>query len=274
VTTAKRLATATAAAVLLCSASAFADDGVTWRFTTGFEYSTGRYQEPIATNVVLVPLTAKAYWGDWTFRVSSNLLNIHGPANVTVIDDGTGGAGGVGGVIPTGSTVPPANRNGFGDSTIAADYTFSRMFATPLYADLSARLRLPTGNAGQGLGSGAVDEIVNAEIGGDWDWGGGYVSAGRRFLGDHKAFVRHDGNQFGAGGWVLFGKYYELGTYYEYRDAVTNTLPDAQDIGAYLSYRLASDWKLQLDASHGLSGGAATADVGLYITYRPDGGYR
>ncbi|HEX2592305.1 MAG TPA: hypothetical protein VHL34_12455 [Rhizomicrobium sp.] len=249
-----------------------------WRFTTGADYSTGRYGEPVGTNVLFVPLTAKAILGNWSFRLSTGFLNIHGPADVAVIDDsgggGAGGAGSGGGVDPTGATIPPDNRNGLGDTTLGVDYTTSDMWGTPLYADFGARLRLPTGNRAQGLGVGATDEILNLELGSDWGDGGFYVSAGRRFLGDSKFFARKDGYQFGLGGWYDFATYYEVGAYYEYRNASSATLPDPKDVGIYLSYKIASEWKLQLDASKGLSSGAATNDIGLYITYRPDGGYR
>lgn len=253
---------------LLCwTATARADDAVHWRFGTGFDYSTGRYRLPVSTNVLLIPLSVRAYYGNWTFRVGTSFLNIHGPASVILIDEGTG-------VDPTGSVVPPDNRNGIGDTTLGVDYTASHLFSSAFYADVSSRVRLPTGNYNQGLGSGAVDEILNLELGADWRDYGGYVSLGRRFLGDSHGFVRKDGYQFGMGGWFTFAHWWETGAYYEYRNAVSLTLPDPKDAGAYISYRVSPEWKLQLDVSKGLSAGAATNDIGLYLTWRPDGGYR
>jgi hypothetical protein len=254
-------------ALVAASGSASAE-AVHWRFTTGFDYSTGRYQQPVSTIVLLTPLAARAYYGNWTFRIATNLLDIHGPANVAIIDDRNGD------VNSSVGAVPGDNRRGFGDTTVAVNYTRAHLFDSAFYADVGARLRIPTGNYDQGLGSGAVDEIVNLELGANWKTYGAYVSGGRRFLGDSHGFARKDGYQFGFGGWYSVAPHWEVGTYYEYRNSVMVTLPDPKNIGLYVTHYLASEWKLELDVSKGLSSGAATNDVGLYLTYRPDGGYR
>src|SRR5205809_2935634 len=107
-------------ALALCGGGARADS-VDWRFTTGFDYSSGRYTEPVSTIVLLTPLSARAYYGDWTFRVTTNLLDIHGPANVAVIDDGNGG------VDASVGAAPSDNRRGLGDTTIGANYRRRRL---------------------------------------------------------------------------------------------------------------------------------------------------
>jgi hypothetical protein len=253
---------AMAAAIFAAGAAQAAEP--TFRFSTGVDYSSGDYGEREDTEVVYAPFTARATYGRWTFRATVPFLSITGPADVIVIDEGaggeTGGAPGVG---------PRTTRSGVGDTTLAATYSMNRLRGTRAYLDLSGRLRLPTGNEETGLGVGAIDTGLNAELGWDGRKGGAYVNLGRRFLGDSERFSREDGWTTSVGGWVNASSKIEVGSYYSWREASLRNGTDPQELGAYLGYRVNRQWRVQLTGYKGLSEGSPDLGAGLSFSYRP-----
>jgi hypothetical protein len=260
-----------AAAALLTLAATGAQADVLWRFTTGLDLSTGKYGDTKITDVWDVPFTVKALVDNWTFSATAHYLEISGPANIAFLDPGQGGPSGAGNGGSAGGAPGVVNRsrNGFGDTTLAAAYTFRDIDQSPVYAELTGKLRLPTGNDHEGLGVGATDEIANVEVGGNWKDYGVYVSGGRRFLGDSPLFQRRDGWQASAGGWYDFAPGWEAGSYYYWQSSEFVNFAGARELGAYVSARVASEWRLQLLASKGFSEASPDWYGGLTITWRP-----
>jgi hypothetical protein len=181
-----------------------------WQFTTGAEYSSGEYGELTSTQAMLVPFSAKFTFGALSLRASVPYLLVRGPANVAPIieDDGgsrssNSGSGGGGGSSGSGGgndggdddeddDAPPfaddREAHGFGDATLSATWSWNDLFATRLYADFTARVRLPTGSERKGLGNGATDY---ATIAGARGW----LAGQRRLLAQHRQplGVRHAG---------------------------------------------------------------------------------
>ncbi len=261
---------AAAAALLSCAAGAAQGD-VLWRFTTGLDLSTGKYGEAKITDVWDAPLTIKAIAGNWTFSATAHYLEISGPANIAIIDPGAGGPSGTGSAGSAGGAPGGTNRSrsGFGDTTLAASYTFRDIDKSPIYVELTGKLRLPTGDDHKGLGVGATDEIATAEVGANWKDYGIYATGGRRFLGDSPLFQRRDGWQASAGGWYDFAKGWEVGSYYFWQSAEFDNFEGARELGAYVSTRLGSEWRLQVLASKGFSDASPDWYGGVTITWRP-----
>ena len=240
------------------------------RFTTGVDYSSGDYGRAQETTVLAVPMSARMSFGKWALRASIPYLDIEGPADIVIIDDGTApGAGGGG--DPTGTPGAPRRRSGLGDTTLAATYSMTKLGGTRAYLDVTGRIRLPTGDEAKGLSSGAVDYGLNAELGHAWRKGGAYVNVGRRFLGDpDDVTTRVDGWQGSVGGWVNTSRKTELGAYVSMREASFRNATDPAEVGAYAAYRFTRKWRVQLLASTGLSDASPDFGTALSIAYRPD----
>lgn len=236
------------------------------RFTTGVDYTSGGYGQARSTDVVLFPLSAKLYAGKWTFRASTSYLDVRGPANIGTVDEEGGG--------DTGSVGTPGHnkgaRRGFGDSYLAAKYSFERLGGGPAYIDVQGKVRIPTGDHENGLGVGATDFTADAEFGADWKTKGLYVDVGRRFLGDSSTLVRQDGWAYSAGGWAAFDKKTEVGVWYFTRDPSIRGLERPREMGAYISRRIKGGWRAEVSLSQGLSPASPDVGAGFTISYRPD----
>ena len=69
----------------LCAIGAIAhaeDDRVKLSLYSGVDYSSGDYGQPLDTDILYVPVSAKATIGEWSFRVSTGYINIEGPGGV------------------------------------------------------------------------------------------------------------------------------------------------------------------------------------------------
>lgn len=251
------------------------DDGTGGRpllqLLTGAEYSRGDYGLPELgrTEVWVVPLSARLRAGAWSLRATLPLLDIRGPAAVGVlVDDGGGAAGAPGGNASGGGEAFPATRRdtGPGDLTLSLTRAFNAIAGTPLYADAIGRLRLPSGDADRGLGSGAVDVIAGGETGWAGRAGGVYGAAARRFLGNGPRQARVDGWQWSAGGWWNLGAASELGLAYGWRAASVRGAPASRSVEINAGTRFAGRWQVGVVASRGLSDGAPDWSLGLTLS--------
>lgn len=252
-----------AALALLAGTSAGAAEP-TFRFSTGVDYSSGDFGENTDTEVTYVPFTGRMTLGHWTFRATVPFLEINGPADVIVGDDGGGGE-------TTGApgTGPRRVVSGLGDTTLATTYSINRLRGTRAYLDLIGRVRLPTGDDDKGLGVGAVDAGLNAELGWDGPKGGGYLNLGRRFLGDSDEFQREDGWTASTGGWVNATRKVQIGGYYSWREASLSNGINPEELGAYVGYRFSRQWRVQFTGYTGLSEGSPDVGAAISLSFRP-----
>lgn len=266
-----RQAIVSAAMLVLAAAPVAARADTNLRFATGVDYSTGSYGSPQSTDVVVVPVVAKLYTGNWTFRASTSWLSVDGPADIGTIDEDGGG-------VDPGTVGAPGNnrkaRSGLGDSYVAAKYSFNKLGGGPAYLDLQGKVRLPTGDEDKGLGVGATDYMVDAEIGADWRTKGVYFDLGRRFLGDTSTLVRQNGWSYSTGAWAKFDRNTELGLWYYTRDPSVAGFGRPREVGAYVSRRVGSGWRVEVSLYEGLSEASPDFGSALTLTWRPDWGHR
>ncbi|MES1146755.1 MAG: hypothetical protein ABUL52_00005 [Solimonas sp.] len=267
------------------------------QLATGADYSSGDFGSTTKTNVLLAPIGAKISNGNWTFRVSVPYVSISGPSNVTVVIEDSGGGsnsgsetdsgressgssssssssgsdddgGSSGGGTTATTVVRDRTVSGIGDTTLSATYSFNSIADSPAYIDVIGRVRLPTGDEVKGTGTGATDYIAQTEAGFDAKAGGMYLTGGRRFLGSTKLLKRVSGWQAGAGAWVNMGNSVVLGTYYDWRQASTLNSPDPSEVGAYLTLKLSTTFKMELNAGKSLHRTGADYSAGVMFSWR------
>ncbi len=251
------------AGAAVAAAPAIADTRVS--FASGVNYSSGDYGETIDTEVVSVPLSARLITDNWSFGVATSYQSITGPADVADTTDGGGGGGGA-------TIARQGTEQGLGDTTLSATHSFRRLGGSRAYFDLGVRVRVPTGDEDKGLGVGATDYTLGAELGNSSAAGGGYISAGRRFLGDRdgSASPREDGWQGGVGGWLRAGENTRVGASYWWREATFAGGEQPSGVSAYVSYRLNDDLRLSVSGGAGLSEAAADYMAGIRLIWRSD----
>jgi hypothetical protein len=263
-----------------------------FQFATGAEYSRGSYGELTSTEAVVVPLSFKVAAGRFSLRASVPYMGVRGPADIApVIEDGgesgsdsgsgssgsgssgSSGSGSSGGSDDTDGSDDddfPANRDvrGFGDATVSASWSFVDLWKTRLYLDVTGRVRLPTGDAEQGLGTGTTDYAALAELGWDGRGGGVFLSGGRRLLESTATVQRQDGWQASAGYWRNIGKLSVFGMQANWRTATLAGGVDPRSVDAFLTRRLSTGWKLEVSGSAGLSKSSPDYVAGLRFIWR------
>lgn len=250
------------AALFLAMAGA-AHAEVRLSLATGVDYSSGEYGTEDTTEVISAPFGVRLTVDDWTFRASSSYIYVTGPADISE----NGEVGEASGVV-----VRDGADRGFGDTTVSVERAFRRMGGSDLYAEVGASARLPSGDEEKGLGTGAVDYAVSTEFGISNDYGGAYVTAGYRFLGQRDTGPeRQDGTQAGIGAWLPVGNRMRVGAFGNWREASVDGNDDPAVAGAYVSYRVAERLRVTFTASGGLSDSSPDYMAGVRFNWLPGG---
>lgn len=241
-----------AAAALLVGGTplAFADR---LNLAIGGEYSTGDYGDPQDTAVWYEFVSARYVMSPLAFKVTVPFLQIDGPATVT--DDGEVGGGGADRMV-----------GGIGDVSLSATYMYAWR-PQKLFLDLMGRVRLPTGDENDGLGSGEIDYSTAATLTKEFERLSLYVEAGYRFLGSSVARPRENGMLLGTGISTDLSKETELGASFDWREAAYDSSPDPADVTLYVRHNLTDDLKLKVYGLAGLSNGSPNAGGGLTLTW-------
>ena len=279
-----------------------------WQISFTPSYSHGNFGTNTTSEFIYAPLSIRRLFskGDISLVIPSVTAITDGRTTVVgttafrVDDDnsgsnsGSGGGGGVsgddGGCSGKGSNVSGKDRvcgtttrtvgqkvttTGIGDVILRGRYyLIEEQDYVPLIA-VTARLKFPTANASQGLGTGEFDHGYGVEIskliGTSWLV---FVDGGYNFIGDPD---RADG----TGTLGLRNQYwYDVGTgyyvtkdllasvYFEEYRALRPGLPNARDVFFSTNYRLSSAWRVNGGVAVGLSNGAPDYVVSIGTSYR------
>jgi len=156
---------------LLLASAAFAAEGEL-SAGAGIDYSRGDYGTGSDTKILSIPFMARYDVDPWKFRLTVPYLRVTGPGNVIpgIGRDNRGQRS-------------ETTESGIGDTTLAATYGALYEPRSNFGLDLTAKLKLPTGDENRGLGTGSVDETLEAAL---------YKTVDRLML-------------FGAFGYTFFG---------------------------------------------------------------------
>jgi Putative MetA-pathway of phenol degradation len=123
-------------------------------FTTGFDYSTGKYGLSEATRIKYVPFTGKVEYGRWLAKITVPWLEISGPGAVT---------GGDSKIIVTDEVRPRSTESGLGDIVSSLTYTAYQSAEQKLALDIGGKIKFATASAKKGLGTGSNDYAVQLD---------------------------------------------------------------------------------------------------------------
>lgn len=156
---------------LFLASAAFAADGEL-SAGVGIDYSKGDYGTGSETKILAIPFMVRYDNDPWKLKLTVPWLRITGRGNVIpgIGRDNRGQRS-------------ETTESGIGDTTLAATYGVLDEPRSSFGLDLTAKLKLPTGDEDRGLGTGSVDETLEATL---------YKSVDRLML-------------FGAFGYTFFG---------------------------------------------------------------------
>lgn len=232
----------------------------TFNFTSGFDYSTGKYGQSESTDITYIPFVGKYETDLTTLKLTVPWLQITGPGDV-VGSDAT--------LISTSSNRKRTTESGLGDIVFSLTRTIASIGdSDPFVLDLTGKIKFATASRTKGLGTGKNDYTIALD---------GYKS------------ITNNTTLFGGGGYrqtgdpqdinlrnVWFGSFglsYKLnqttstGIMADYRQATINTADPLREITAFLSHKLNATYKLQSYLTHGYSDASTDWGAGLMLGY-------
>lgn len=225
---------------------------------TGFEYSSGDYGAAFDTDILYVPLTAKYENELFQFRVTVPYIRIEGPGAVL------GGADGGVVVGPGGPGV--TTESGLGDIILAATLNLYPDRDSPLpYVELTGKVKLPTADEDDGLGTGETDYTIQADIFKSFGPFTPFGTVGYRFRGDPPGFELNNSLLLSAGGVFKANDHFSFGGVYDYREASSVFSEDASEVTPFVVVKPTDQWAITGYGVFGLSDGSPDAGGGLQI---------
>ena len=246
----KQLA-ATAISLALCAGNAAGADGEL-SLGVGFNYSEGDYGTSETTTITSIPVTARYEIDRWILKLTVPWIRISG--DTTVIP----GAGRV-----RTAAAQSRSASGLGDIVGSATYTAYFDKAARLGVDVTAKVKLPTADETQGLGTGETDVSLLVEPFKTFDRWTVFGSVGYNMLGA----PLEDVLSASVGGSYKLNDRDTAGVVYDWRDKVSATSSNISEFTAFWSRRLDRQWKGQVYVLKGFSNGSPDWGVGASAAY-------
>lgn len=237
-----------------------------WSATVGGEFTSGKFGADQATQIVIATADVAASFNAWQVRATLPYVRVDGPSTfLGPIDVGdlTGEATqrdrfGLG-------VLDDGNVSGVGDLRVSA----SRYFYVPkvgVLIDLSAALKVPTGDPDKLLGTGQVDMEIGAEFVKRVGNTSASLGAGYAFSGRTDRFDVQNRARLSLSVYHELSERYGVGLVGEWRQAVIADLPDVAETTVYFSARVSENISLIAYTLTGFSNTSPDIGGGLRLT--------
>lgn len=227
------------------------------KLEVGVSYSRGDYGLASDTEILLAPVSIVYETQAWTIRATVPVVRLEGPA--AFVADGGPGAGGP-------ARGNSATTTGLSDATIGVTYKSIRHIGG-LHTDLTARVKLPTGNEDRGLGTGEIDYHAQIDFYQTFDRITPYVALGYRVLGDGR-YQLDDGFFANAGIGFNVAPGTCIGTSLKWRQHIVNGADAALEGTIFAYQKLSENLSGTLYALKGFSDASADYGMGLSLIYQ------
>lgn len=228
----------------------------------GLHYSTGDYGAGSDTEITSLAFTAQRETGPWRFKLTVPYLEVTGPGSVLP------GVGNVNNTNPRGRGGGGASRGtatGLGDIVGAATYAIYSGGGSGL--DGTARVKLPTADADQGLGTGETDFGFQLDAYHTMDRLTPFLGIGYTFFGD-SSFVRlDDAMNYSIGASYRLDARDSAGLSLDGRERVSAASAEQRELIGFWTRRFAGPWRAQLYFLMGLADGSPDWGMGATAFY-------
>lgn len=223
--------------------------------TTGFEYSSGDYGDPIDTEIWVVPLSLKYQNGPFTARVSTSWLHVSGPGTVT----------------PEGEPIIGSGKNkteqGMGDVYATLSWNLLDERDYPVGLEAGTKVKFATADADKYLGTGENDYALQAEIFkpvGNWYPS---IKLGYNWKGDPQGIDYRNVWYGSVGTDYRLTKKYSVGGYYDWRQKLSASGSAVSEAMLYFHTRIDDSNKLNVYLLTGFSDASPNWGGGLSYTH-------
>ncbi len=237
--------------VVFCGSVA-AEDGQ-FKYSSGFDYSSGEYNDNEETTILYVPYRLGYEKGSYSGQISVSWISIDGPG--TVVN------GGVAGVSQ--------RESGIGDTWVSMTYGID-VFPYELgFLDVTGKLKIPTADENKGLGTGEFDEVLQF----DYMYPLGRLTPmatlAYKVRGDPPGVDLNNSISCSVGADWRQSRSIHIGTSLDYQQASIGGMEDPLDIFSYLNYKATRLLSITPYIYIGLSRGSSDIGGGLQLTLKP-----
>lgn len=244
------------AALLFPVANCAAAQNYVWQIESSMTCETGAYGSEERTDIFYWPVILKRFFSRGDVALTVPYLSLDTEGETTLVDgtpvEGNGGGG-----------------SGLGDISIKGRYNWLEQKGKQPFVDLTARLKLPTADEGDGLGTGEFDLGFGAEF--VRNMGNNYVGFADltyTFIGDPDG-ISYDNRidaDFGLG--YQFRRELMGIALYNYRSAISSSGSDAHSLLFLGNCRVSPQIRTYAMLELGLSSGAADYGLTFGASYR------
>jgi hypothetical protein len=251
------IASAIAALAAFHGQMASAAEAGDFSFTTGLDYSSGKYGGAQSTDILYIPFIGKYETGPWSFKLTVPYIRITGPGGV-VRDVGAFGTAGA----------ARTTESGLGDVIAAATYNiYGSTGINPLLIDLTGKVKFGTADANKGLGTGENDYAIQADLYKSIDKFTTFGTVGYKVFGDPVG-INLDNVFYGSlGGSYKYNQQTSAGLILDLRQKASATGASQRELTAFVSHKINKTWKAQGYLVHGFADGSPDWGAGAMVSY-------
>ncbi|MDG1996639.1 MAG: hypothetical protein P8J14_09100 [Emcibacteraceae bacterium] len=235
-------------------------------FTTGYDYSSGKFNLPRNTNISYVPYALKYEFYNLTFRASSGYISFAGPRNVITADNGAPLVTDI--ALSDVESLTSRRKSGFGDVYLSAGYSFENPYMADFFIDLTGQIKLPTADENKGLGTGEVDYTLKLDAAYLFGNFMPFGTIGYRFVGQSELYDLQ--NSFFASIGMAYYLTFDtsIGVSYDYRESATPGFNSPKEIFTYVDFKLDENWGFNVYGVVGLNNITTDYGLGTQIRYK------
>jgi hypothetical protein len=257
---AMRFSCAFALGIGAVSISHAADDNEL-RLGVGVDYTRGTYGTGVESSTLAVPFTARYETEKWTYKATLPWLDVKAPANFVP---------GIGRVDNSGKSkrrnfAGTTSQTGLGDSTVSAAYTAWYDDDLERGLDLTGRVKLPTGDAARGLGSGSTDFGLQADTYRTFDRITLFADVGYTFFGHSDYIELKNAVNYGIGASRKMNEQDSIGASYDGRQKASVGGARQGELTFFWNRRLERATRFQAYVLFGLANGSPDFGLGAAV---------
>ena len=224
-------------------------------FSTGLEYSSGRYGGTDDIEELYVPVSGFFYFDRIAVGVTVPYLSVRAPAGT---ED------------PGGEPVPGSGeidtQSGLGDIVIGMTvYDVLHNTDRSIALDITGKIKVGSADPDKGLGTGEEDYLLRADLYRFFERFTLMGSGGYKVRGDPPGVDLKNTWVGSVGGSYLLNNGARVGLMYDYRESSLEDSDDISELTLYSSFRLTDTWDLQVFAFSGFSDSSPDWGAGIYV---------
>lgn len=237
---------------LLIAPAVFAADGEL-SAGAGVDYSEGNYGTGSETKILSIPFMARYDRDPWKLKLTVPYLRVSGEGDV-IPGIGQTNRGRRG----------ETTESGIGDTVLSATYGALYDAGSQFGLDLTAKLKLPTGDEQRGLGTGSVDQTAQVELYKSIDRLTAFGTVGYTNFGDSDVVELKNAFHYELGALTRLNQIDSVGASLYGRQRVVEGGEPQRELTMFWNRRVAKAQRLQAYFLVGLADGSP--DVGLGVS--------